>query len=803
MRVRMLWSAVLCAWSLATVAQDTALTNIAQGAPYVMEPAPSYGHCTEPGDATQLTDGVLTKGHFWTQDTTVGWQNAAPVIVTLDLGAVRPIRGVSFNTAAGVAGVEWPTSIEVFVAHEDRQFHDLGNLVRLSAIRGLPPMNGYAVHRFWTEAIQSSARFIALVIFGSPYIFADEIEVYEGDRSFLDIPLPGEAVADVKAFTATALVRSGIERRLAEDLAAVRAKWDTAELPQTERAAILWELESLADEIAVADFRAGEDFRAVLPLNDLHARVFRAQARLWKAAGCPELSVWASPVWGFLPHMQDPPREATVSLAIPMMGGEFRAASFNLTNASQQELRVRVQLDGFPGSPMPVTFRVAAVPWTDTAGGRPVAAALPDAERGNDGYLVDVPSGMTRQVWLTCHSSGLDPGEYDGTVKLDSGEFSWEVPLRVTVYNLDFPEKTTLHFGGWDYTDGANNRDVTPENRAALIAMLREYFVDSPWATSAVLPHGAHDATGAMTAPPDTSAFDAWVALWPGAAQYLVFAAVGSKYDAWETGTPEFEKAVGDWARFWADHARKSGIDPVQIGLLLVDEPRDPAQDGVIAAWAAPIHAAQTGLRVWEDPIYDDMSQADPSLAAASDVLCPNRTIFRPAPQAYRDYYETARRQGTALEFYSCSGPVRLLAPYTYFRMQAWDCWVYRGEATYFWAFADGAGASSWNEYTLTRNAYTPLFLDAHSVVRGKHMEACREGIEDFEYLTMLRAAVEKGGESEAAKKGRQLLEEAPRRVADAGWGKIQWYAEESDTTLADRTRVEILEALAALAVTP
>lgn len=53
-----------------------AAKNLARGAKYVMSPPPSYSHCTDPGDATQLTDGQLTEGYFWTQEGTVGWSHA-------------------------------------------------------------------------------------------------------------------------------------------------------------------------------------------------------------------------------------------------------------------------------------------------------------------------------------------------------------------------------------------------------------------------------------------------------------------------------------------------------------------------------------------------------------------------------------------------------------------------------------------------------------------------------------------------------------------------------------------------------
>lgn len=77
--------------------------NLALHKPYALVPPGNYTYCTDPDDSTQLTGGVYTEGYFWTQKTTVGWQSQTPTI-TLDLGQDVPIRGVTYNTAAGIAG---------------------------------------------------------------------------------------------------------------------------------------------------------------------------------------------------------------------------------------------------------------------------------------------------------------------------------------------------------------------------------------------------------------------------------------------------------------------------------------------------------------------------------------------------------------------------------------------------------------------------------------------------------------------------------------------------------------------------
>ena len=61
--------------------------NIALHKPYTLQPLPTYGDCADPGDATQLTDGVYTEGYFWVQPSTVGWVHSRPVASTRKLPA--------------------------------------------------------------------------------------------------------------------------------------------------------------------------------------------------------------------------------------------------------------------------------------------------------------------------------------------------------------------------------------------------------------------------------------------------------------------------------------------------------------------------------------------------------------------------------------------------------------------------------------------------------------------------------------------------------------------------------------------
>ena len=258
--------------------------------------------------------------------------------------------------------------------------------------------------------------------------------------------------------------------------------------------------------------------------------------------------------------------------------------------------------------------------------------------------------------------------------------------------------------------------------------------------------------------------------MWPDASQYMVFAKVGDNFESLPKGTPEFNTAVKAWVTFWAGYIKSKGLRPEQFALLLVDEPDEPFQDERILAWAKPIHAVDTGIRIWEDVTHEDMNDADEDMIDACHVLSPNYQAFLAKDQDYRDYFLSKRDQGIGLEYYT-AWPSRVFDPYAG-RIMAWTCWRYGATAFYLWSLTDTGHASSWNEYLTIKNAYSPIFIDEDSVTAGKHLEAAREGVEDYEYFAMLdraiREASARGITGPELEEARRLLESLPASVCDA-----------------------------------
>jgi len=181
-------------------------------------------------------------------------------------------------------------------------------------------------------------------------------------------------------------------------------------------------------------------------------------------------------------------------------------------------------------------------------------------------------------------------------------------------------------------------------------------------------------------------------------------------------------------------------------------------------------------------------------------VLCPNRVQMLSEGKHFEDFYRKQKSEGRRLELYSCSGPMHLLDPYSYVRLQAWTAWDMGAEATSFWAFGDTGGGNPWNPYAAPGVNYAPMFLASDSVTPGKHMEALRESVEDFEYFVMFKDAIAKTKPNNPVlPKAKELLKTGARRVLDAeNANKLNW-SDDKNRWIAEEVRLEILETLVAL----
>ena len=774
--------------------------NVALHAPYKLGKLPNYSLCVDPGDKTQLTDGVYSVGYFWTQKTTVGWTNANPATITIDLGKVQPIAGLSYNTAAGKADVAWPTTIIVFTSDDAKNWRFAGDLVKLSMKLGVPPADKYSVHRFATDALKTRGRYVRLMIVQTPYAFVDEIEIYRGDDAWLQGSPMGKVVADPKNFFIKTKISAGIQWRLRTDLQEARDAIGAATLSQTDTAALLKRADVLEARIENSELVTNIQFRTVLPLNSLNADIYALNAPILRSRGFLGVSAWKCSRWAPLQQTDAPERPGSIpSMRVDLMRNEVRADAVNFVNASDQEIELKLHLEDLPSKGLTVTLR--DVLFTDTLQRTPVAAALPMARKdGNGNWLVSVPAGCSKQVWLSVERPRNIPArEYSMTLRAKSEKgVEIVIPVAVRIYDLDFPAVPTMSAGGWDYTNGGGRCYNAPGNIAQLIPLLRDHYVDTPWATNSVCPRGGkYDAkTGILLNPEalDFTNWDRWVELWKGARNYCVYLSRKGGFEGEAMGTARFNTMVGNYFTAWAKHMAKQGLKASQLSVLILDEPHANKQDKVIISWAKAIHAAQPDIDIFEDPTYRDPTKGVPEMFEVATTLCPNTPMMVAQGDKFREFYEAQRDSGRRLWLYSCSGPAKLLDPICYHRGQMWWAMRLKATGTFYWALGCAGGiGNSWNAYAQSGVEYSPFFVGQNSVTDGKHFEAIREGIQDFEYFAMLRKRVGRGGDVAAAEK---WLTTAPVEVTASITPTSLTWKTKKDRDQMDRLRVKALTLL-------
>jgi hypothetical protein len=116
-----------------------------------------------------------------------------------------------------------------------------------------------------------------------------------------------------------------------------------------------------------------------------------------------------------------------------------------------------------------------------------------------------------------------------------------------------------------------------------------------------------------------------------------------------------------------------------------------------------------------------------------------------------------------------------------------------KGTGTGFWCYGPGGdGFTSWNTFAADTELYSPAYVGVDRVDDGKHWLAIIEGIQDYEYLRMLRDRIAElepaGRQSPALDRARELLQALPAEALKA--------AAAGDLDAFDRARLKVLDAM-------
>ena len=781
--------------------------NIALGKRYSASRRPNYIYCTDSGDDVQLTDGYYDRKpqQIWIRKETVGWSVGGPeaLSITVDLGRVEPIAGVSVDFAAGMAGVGFPKGIYVYVSEDGKTWRFLGDVLAKSTVENTPPKrDGYEVYRAWSDKMPGRGRHVMFLVSTTGYFFSDEIEVYRGDAKLLTGAPKGTVIADPFAHIGSFVVSDRVGRDL--KLLAPDDKELAAEVERLSGSAFLT--------------------NTVLPLCETHRRVWAANSLRLRAAGYSEPVLWKADRWANLDAFAVPDRSLVSDdpIVVEMMRGEVRAAAVNFLNPTDRRIVYEVSVEGLPEA---ANVDCREVAFTDTPTFVPVAAAL--VPGNGKSISLPVEAGTSKQLWISFARPSSGSGTFLGRlVARAGGEKTLSKAVSLVLHDLDFPRECELHLGGFDYMVGKCDYYHAPGNVAAHVRFFADNYIDTPWANWGVAPHGAKaDETGRIVNPDKVSfrVWDDWVARFPSARLRAVFIGAerfkGGKarfgYAGFDMGSPEFNRYVGDYFKLWADHMRTQGVDPKKVVFLIVDEPgdrREPTEyPKVVVAWAKAIKAAVPELLMMVDPDYEkDATIAGMEMYEVCDIICPKLDYTADPGHAFNRDFFLNRIPREKLWFYQCNGPSRSLDPVAYYRQHFWSSWEYGAHAAAFWAFGCGGGiGDSWRAYAQTGAEYSPYFVGQAEVTPAKQSEGIREGMQDYEYLRMLKneiaAAKLRGVDVSRAEK---VLVRAVQIALNQTGGEdrgaysradSRYWAKDKDRNAPDRARLGVLRMISRL----
>jgi len=797
------------------------MENIAQGRKYTLLPKPNYELCSDGlKDYEKLTDGKKYSGSesLWCQKGyCVGWGKPY-AIITIDIGKVESIGGVVFHTAFdGPNNVLWPSHISVFVSEDNNKFYYACDLVdhrwHNKQPSDIPRFTGqrHTFYEYRNISLATKGRYVSFAVQSSNYIFCDEIEVYRSAESLTDKPLEGKCTTDIESFLNSNYKTQKVRDVLYQDLNNVREN----ALAFNVESQIAYKITEMEKDIMGWDVQSiAPDYRAVTPLNDKHSEIFKINAEIMRLHGMQSVNVWSANRWDFLNAADIPKDGVSPALSFHMMNNEYRNEILNLTNADSETIEVIINFSDLPGGSVPAYMGIYKVDFVGTSRGEMIADPLTPLDIRHGGYSFEIPSGMTRQIWLSCNPRALLTGAYDGGMIIALGKRSpIKVPLHMKIYPFQFPDHPHLSLAVWDYTENLKNpyfKSITKANVNMAIVDMKAHYVNTVWGHrgSVCWPEKSDfDESGNLVKSLRTEAFDDWIRTHKGYSDFFFYLGYEDKMLAFADepiGTKKFEHMVTQWVTMFVGHARSIGIEPWRIAFEFLDEPQSPEAWKTNAIWGRIIKAAAPEIRIFTDAGgYEEPNGELEDMLKTCDVICPHLPSYANRMDDVRNRVHSISTPSKKFWFYSCMGPSRLLDPYYYHRLQAWYCWKNGAVGMGFWNYwndyKDG-GTSAWNELFSRQVSFGMVYTTSSTLTTSKHWEAVREGVEDYEYLVMLSDRVEemkgKGQVSDVLSEAEELLRTLPEKVAGNYFHANTYWCIDKDRKPADQARIEILESL-------
>lgn len=670
--------------------------NIALDKKYTVSPAPNYALSAPPTDNTSLTDGKYTVGYFWTQKTTIGWQNVKYVEIMIDLGKISTIDRITFSTARGRhAEVNYPAQIDTFVGDKNHKFLYVGDIAKDSD--NIP--GAYQTKKFALNDVGATGRYLLFIIWpNGPYLFCDEIEVAEGINEKGKVGnLRREEVINISKKLKRLNVEKEFLIKFLEKIILTTSSGSSINIIPLEVQQKIISLESINDAEAIET-----------ELLKLRAKVLRTKFP-GKDFLVGAINPWA-PLSPTSSLVDIPPQN--ISITIPQ--GGYDHAAFVVSNLTADSHQISVRLGTLPKEAPRLAF--FHVPYVKSAAMEYVADPLVPIKRH-----FTLRSGESKMVFLTAH--GEHPGSWRGSLNVVSDGSVTSLSLNIKVSEVALPKKFTLNSVNWGYL---RYKPISDRKTEAV----RDLFSHH---TNVIVVHQSDLPLADPEKKMDFGRLETYLNLHKGALKILIFVeynhenrlTVNGKFkfmsDKWKEGFKEFYGGL-------VKSAARAGFSEDQIYLYPYDEMfgKDIDRFIVLSSWA---RKEIPTIKFYGTLEKKESLKALPYLDIAQII---NR----------EDMFADAINSKKEIWLYGATENTKSLSPYSYYRMMHWKAFSLGFKGAGFWNYADTGGGespgSAWDDFDGERPDFAVIYEGENgTIVSSRRWEAWRMGVEDYELLTM------------------------------------------------------------------
>ena len=662
--------------------------NLALHKSYSLSTLPNYQYSAPASDKSSLTDGIYTKGYFWSQPTTVGWMGRS-VSIDIDLGEILPVGYVTFNTVRYTkGGVNFPENIYVFISDDNRYFQYVGDAANSPDNTPGP----YEVKKFILNEINASARYIIFsVVPKGKLLFCDEIQVFKGKS--INIGKSSLIERDILVKTIDSLKSLEFERMSLEK--------SVSNLNDT-----MGRIKEIRDYADISDkLRTGNLSKSVLQsyqkkVQELHASALRSRFSV------PFIMEKYNP-WDSLRQFHNP-TENTFGMdyhfTVPLNGVQY--GSFVVTNSSAtpQEFSFNIINDDLINNIE--IFEVAYVPSLNYT-------RIPDPLIAVENPITIDP-GISQMFIFKI--AGIKVGSARSSIKVHSASGDMDINIDLQVQSL-FPSPSLINANVWAYL----NYPMLQDRKAEAEKDLELHHINTIVIPPAVLPKlGTSDYT----------AFINYIRIFKGIKKFLLFMNYSDARLRNGNGqfmTTAWKNKFLEWYNNIVEVMKQNGFSDTQIFLYPYDEIGGSNINDFkdLINWAK---AAVPGIKFYATLANDAaINKILPLVDIAQIQSTYKKLLFLPPHRC-------------EVWIYSGSGPSRSLSPYGFYRLMAWQAFANDFKGIGFWNYADEGQNKKLNlitdPLTTPSNSYSVIYDGPQKkIISSRRWEAFRLGIEDYSIL--------------------------------------------------------------------